>query len=250
MIILEFTPTPMAIVQGDNKSKLKNILGKSNINVELCRVDEVYEDEGTVTLYLFDSNRFARHVPYCFPLYNAGYGIIFVPMKGAIGLATTDSNGSVRLLCFVAPNAVTTDGSLTSDISYLGKYNIPKISEGEILLKGAGDSFIYLDKQGSLTLSSSLFSYIELNNEMSEIDVENITITVNKVLKELIQNEYTPHLEIIKGKHDYHPIQSSDFSIELSYSMTLKENENIKFFIGIDSEGTIHMKKTKIVEYD
>lgn len=247
---MEPISTPLSVIRNSADRSIKRIENKSEVSLELCRIEEVYEDKGTVTIYLFDSNRFSRNVPYCFPMYNAGYGIMFTPMKGSLGIASKDSRGSIRILCFLAPDMVDKEGAVTRNLPFLGKYNLPKMREGEMMLKSPEGASIYLDKEGNININSAAYALIRLNSEGDmDLDAEKILQASKCSVEKIYDDDYNTYLEIKKGKHDYFPIQEQDSSIELCYSVTLKNEETVVFFFGIDMEGNIHKKKTNIIEY-
>ena len=231
--------TDMKYTAYNQVSKFK---GRIISNIEICRIDKVDIVNKTVSAYFFDSGLLRRNVPYSYPFYNNGYGIIFAPSKGALAIAAWDSFKRLVILSFVAPSTVDSDGNNTCNIPQLGHTGLPDLLEGEILLEGIGKSFIKLDKLGGLLLSSSIFSHIKLNeNGDYELDVENAIININGTAEENYLEDYIVSTKIVKGKHNYSSVQYPSSSLELVYRVSILENDKENGFFGIGSDGNVYL---------
>lgn len=217
--------------------------------IELCRVTAVDTNSKTVSAFFLDSRINKERVPYAYPSYNGGSGIIIVPMVDSIGVAAWDINGLPIILTFTAPLAKDEINMLTRNLPHLKGYNLPDLLEGEVLISSGGRSFIKFDSVGGVHLSSSLFASIYLDeNGNGTIDLENGYFNINGVVEEVYTDNFIPVLKVVKGKHLYSPTQCDDDSVELCYRVSVMDDQDETAFIGIDTHGNIHVKG-QIIRY-
>lgn len=211
--------------------------------IELCKIIAVDVKSRTVAVYFFDSKTTKEKVPYSFPSYNGGTGIITVPMVNAIGVAAWDSHGLPIIIAFTAPISINQEGRLTRNLPHLKAHNLPELLEGEVLISSGGRSFMRFDSVGGIRLSSALFASIYLDEDGNgTIDLENGYININGVLEETYTHNFMPVCRVVKGRHFYHPTQQSLDSVELCYRVAVIDGQEEIAFVGIDTTGTIHVK--------
>lgn len=221
----------------------KGLDPRNNSNLELCRIESVDEDNMTVTLYLLDSKFLAMDVPYQFPFYHEGHGIMFMPSKGSLGIAGHTAKGTM-LLMYAAPEALNENFKLTRNIENLERFNLPKLKPGEVFIKSKEGAFVLLDRDSNLTVSSGSFAIITLDKHGKiTLDGEEIELFTNSRIKEIYMNGYETYMEIIKGMHTYKPIHETEDSIELVYRLDIKNGDKNTFF-GLDLDGNIHTNFT------
>lgn len=210
--------------------------------VELCRITAVNTANKTVSAYFLDSKMFRANVPYCYSAYGQGCGIISVPMVGSIGVAIWDSNKLPIILTYTSPLSVDEFQKVTRSLPSLGAFNIPDLLEGEILIISSGRSFIRFDSLGGVRLSSSLFAYIYLDESGGcTTELETGNLRVNGIMEEIYTENFSPTMKIVKGRHLYSPTQQIEDSVELCYRVSVVGHEGDAGFIGIDTEGRLHV---------
>lgn len=228
-------------VQNGAQRKIAQHNKKVSTFIEFCTVTEVDTTNKVVSAYFLGSGYTRKGVSYCYPAYNEGCGIMFVPSVGSIGVATRTNAGEYVILSFFSL-VTENDGVTTRDNPSLGNYNIPNLLEGELLFKGKSGAFIKLDSVGGMTLSSSVYGLLKLDENGDYIlNVENGETFYNGNLTENYAVEYTQHMKIVKGLHNPPPGNKVDSSVELCYGMYM---ENSDAFIAFDVEGNIHMSGT------
>lgn len=210
--------------------------------VELCRIKSVDVANKTVSAYFLSSKMFRSNVPYCYAAYGQGCGIISVPMVGSIGVAVWDSNKMPIILSYTAPLSLDEFQHVTRNVPSLGALNLPDLLEGEVLIVSSGRSFIKFDSLGGVKLSSSLFASIHLDeNGNSVTELENGSLRVNGIMEEVYTENFTPKMRIVKGRHFYSPTQQPEDSVELCYRVSVIAPEGDAGFIGIDTDGRLHV---------
>lgn len=211
--------------------------------IELCRITAVDTNSRTVSAFFLDSGINKERVPYAYPSYNGGSGIIIVPTVDSIGIAAWDSHGLPIILTFTAPLSKDEINMVTRNLPHLKGYNLPDLLEGEVLISSSGRSFIKFDSVGGVRLSSALFASICLDeNGNGTVDLENGYFNINGVLEEVYTDNFIPVLKVIKGRHLYSPTQYSNDSVELCYRVSVINEQEEIAFVGIDVRGNIHIK--------
>lgn len=232
---------PLTEVQNNMYNFRLRAEGRTYSTIELCRIEQVDTTNKVVSAYFFGSGILRENIPYCYPYYSNGVGIIMSPTPGALGIALFDSNRSPIIVSYTSPKTVK-GARLSRNIPELGSRNIPDLLEGEILIEGEGRSFIKLDRLGGVTLSSALFAVATWDHQGNySLDIETGNIRVNGTLTESYSDNYAPILEIVKGKHTYKPTQLSGDGVELYYRVTVLKDQEEVGFIGVDSAGNLHL---------
>ncbi len=224
-------------------SSLLRASGKQPAAIELCRIEEVDTTNKVVSAYFFSTGKIRPRVPYCLPFYNNGYGIIINPTKGALGVATWDSSGEPLILTFTAPLTVNEEGHITRNFPHFQENNFPLILEGELLFSSVGRSILKLDKLGGFTLASSVFAYINVDEDGNyTLDAETSRVSLNGTSEEIYTTgeNYEPYLKITKGRHLSEATQYTKGGVELCYSLGFITNNKINSCIGIGMDGNIY----------
>lgn len=233
---------PLEIIRKQAEDAIKNPARSLPSYVELCKITEVDVANKTVAAYFLESKMFRYNVPYCYPTYGQGCGIITVPMVGSLGVAIWDSTKLPIIIGYTAPLTSNEFNQVTRNLPTMGALNIPDLLEGEILLMSSGRSFMRFDKVGGVMLSSALFASIYLDENGNCItELENNYMRVNGVSEEVYTHNFTPVMKVIKGKHTYSYTQQPEDSVELCYRVSVEGPFGDMGFIGIDTSGKFHV---------
>lgn len=211
--------------------------------IELCRITAVDTVSKTVSAFFLDSRTSKERVPYAYTSYSKGIGIITVPMVNSIGIAAWDVHGMPIILAFTAPLTRDETNRMTRNLPYLKGHNLPDLLEGEVLISSSGRSFVKFDSVGGVHLSSVLFASIYLDeNGNGTVDLENGYLNINGVIEETYTDNFIPVLRVIKGKHLYSPTQHGGDSVELCCRVAVINDQKEIAFVGIDTNGNMHIK--------
>lgn len=230
-------------VREQAERRVRAVEHKSLSCIELCKITEVDIKSKTVSAFFFSSGYTKNRVPYTYPSYNGGCGVITTPVVGAVGVAAWDSHGTPIILSFTVPLTADEEGKLSRNLPHMKHLNIPELLEGEVLISSPEGNFMKFDSLGGITLASSLFAFLQLDSDGNGImRFENGFIDINGTMEEIYTENFIPKMKIVKGRHFYRPTQDSNGSVELYYRVSILDSDEELSFIGLDKDGNIHMK--------